>query len=127
MGINAIIPLIGLATTPELLLQTFKLISACLSGQPENQLEAKSQSFFKSLTEAMLRISGDLITPEVADIVSGIVYNIVPQLRDDMLEHFLWELALWSSTSRVVQEKHYGTLAHLYNSSLKLTKAISIT
>jgi hypothetical protein len=76
--------------------------------------------------EALIRIPGDLIQPELVEVIGDIIYNVVPQLRDDMLVKFMWSLELWSATSLKVQEKLYGILNHLYNSTLKLTKDVTV-
>ena len=127
MGINAIVPLVSLATTPIVLIYIFKLTSNCLCKRPENQLQARNSQFFKYLTEALLRISNEIIVPEIVDILSEILYSVVPQLRDDMLVQFMWSLELWSATSLSVQEKLFSVMLNVYTSNPKLTKEISVS
>jgi hypothetical protein len=78
IGITALIPLFNQAQNSQTLEGIFQLICAVLKGKSEEQLYAISSKFFYMVTEALMRLPAEMITPEVVAHLKDLTTTVIP-------------------------------------------------
>mmetsp|Transcript_19775 Transcript_19775/g.36430 ORF Transcript_19775/g.36430 Transcript_19775/m.36430 type:complete len:2240 (+) Transcript_19775:1474-8193(+) len=121
-GLSGLMPLLELILSqPEdrgaLLYEWLELLFISLRDNPDNQVEAYNLKLFKAVAEVLTRFDAEFFTETTVAQLGAIVYNVMPNLRDQIAVDLLWNLGFWRTTE--AEKSVLTLLKSLYSSTPK--------